>query len=247
MLGKSHVDKHTCQYHELLYCMNSFPQTFEEHLKSALNEGYPIDYVSTISTTLLTQSIFSDVATDAGIPDILLRYNANPNIPNSYGMGALAEAVSCYRSISLINNIIDAGAEINSTDEDGRTAFYWVAVEYITNSDVSKAAHALTMAIFLLERGANPYLCNHWIEDSVRDVECFDNYSPEYVEMLTKVTTELGTSNNVSLSHMNHILENATKLTSALNQNIDYKEHVANWRTYYFRLKEIKEICDSYC
>ena len=236
-------DKNNKIYHELLGYMHEFPQLFEKRLELAIDDGYPIDYVSAIGNTLLIESIFSDVAAEAGIPDILLRHNANPNIPNDYDAKALDEAVSCYRSISLINNLISAGAEINSVDEDGHTAFYWVAMGYISSDDLDKTAHILSVAIFLLEHGADPYLCNHWIEDSVRDIDCFGAYSPEYTELLAKASAKL----NVSVNHyMSSVIENAKAAATDINKNVEYKKQVTDWRTYYFRLKELKEICDIY-
>lgn len=244
-IGKREMfdDKNNNTYHELLEYMREFPQLFEKRLELAIDDGYPIDFANAIGNTLLMDSLFSDVATEAGIPDILLRHNADPNIPNDYGAKALDEAVSCYRSISLINNLISAGAEINSVDEDGHTAFYWVAMGYISSDDLDKTAHILSVAILLLEHSADPYLCNHWIEDSVRDIDCFGAYSPEYVELLTKASAKLNVSIN---SYASSVIENTAAAATDINKNVEYKKQITDWRTYYFRLKELKEICDIY-
>ena len=68
-------------------------------------------------------------------------------------------------------------------------------------------------------------------------------YSPEYVELLTKASAKLNVSIN---SYVSSVIENTAAAATDINKNVEYKKQVADWRTYYFRLKELKEICDIY-
>lgn len=86
--------------------------------------------------------------------ELLLEFGADPNAQNleRYGSLALSEAVMCGMK-DAADRLIAAGAKIDLADSAGNTALH--AAVHSTSAD-----HAPQMVIYLLERGADPSVCN---------------------------------------------------------------------------------------
>ena len=136
---------------------------FENDLKSAIELGYSIDYQDEYSNeTLLLASINCENAVNIGISDMLLDYDANPNICDSDYHSPIDNAVYRLRPISLIEHLIVSGAKLNTIDAEGLTLFNNVAVIYIYSQEEKDRQYWLDVAKLLLKHGANPYLCTDW-------------------------------------------------------------------------------------
>lgn len=165
-------DLYKSKYHELKTIMSngasfsnieSFLKTFENALKDAIALGYPIDYQDEEDEdTLLISSLDYDCAVEAGICDMLLNYGANPNVCDVNHYYPLDLAIDKMRPLTIINHIIDSGANVNAVDNDELTAFNSAALLYIYCHTEADQDYALDVIKLLIDRGADPYLCFEW-------------------------------------------------------------------------------------
>ena len=125
--------------YELSSCIiqRDYPiDVFRKKLESAISKGFQINYrdndAGVIGYPLLIRAIWGPYPTGEEIVKVLIEHGADPNIaeyPN--GEHALDEAIRVGSTIELIEFIIDSGADVNSQDKFGCTAFSEAALSYI--------------------------------------------------------------------------------------------------------------------
>ena len=126
-----------------------------------------------------------------GMLKVLLAGGADPNARGRSGYTALHSAASLGRE-KIVRALLEAGASIDAKDKDGSTA-----LSYACNNRTGAS-----MALFLLERGADPFLgkgpaislieerLKEWQEKKVSGCQRFKvvhdmvkkNYSAEYMD-----------------------------------------------------------------
>lgn len=171
-------------YNELLVCMCDPHCDFRLRLNDVLAEGFPINYRDNIDgDTLLMCSMYSTAAFNNGIPAILLDCGANPNLENKLKYRPLDIAIYRQCPLELVYRLIEVGANVNSQDCSGKTAFSYVAEQYIYNDCEQKHKYGFIAVRFLLEHGANPYLNSKWTEIRGDDTKAIREKRNKLIEL----------------------------------------------------------------
>lgn len=154
--------------------MKYFPHKFERKLEKALAHGFPIDFQNGDTWmygdgwTLLKIACYDK--NDAAI-DLLLSHGSDLNAIDRKGNSALNLVLFETYSLELAEYFIQLGANVDAKNRQGQTAFNRAATRYIYNNNEKIRERMYTIMKFLLERGANPFLCNWWIKLRKDDIE----------------------------------------------------------------------------
>lgn len=181
---------------ELRHCIWNFPFDFRQKFEDALAHDFPIDFQDENGWTLLLESVWDKDATKAGVTGILLDYGANPNLENKLKYRPLDVAIYRQCPLELVYRLIKVGANVNSQDCSGKTAFSYAAGQYIYSDCKQKHKYGFTAAQFLLEHRANPYLNNKWTEIRDSDTKVIREKRNKLIELCN---TYLTTNELISL------------------------------------------------
>lgn len=174
-------------YNELFNSMDDSLQDFKKKLESAMASGFHIDFQdSADGYTLLLVSVF------AGKPEIsklLLECGADPSIANKSGSCPLDMAITTAQPLDLIADLIYSGANVNAIDVNGFTVFYHAATTCIESVLCAQRSYGMSAAKLLLDNGADPYLCNYWMNASTKNTrelyhrrKIFEIWTKEYLK-----------------------------------------------------------------
>ena len=142
---------------------------FNKKLNYAMRRGFPVDFKDGGGWTLLMYSISMINAVNLDITKILLDYGADPNVPSYHGVYPVHLIIDYHRSVELLDTLLEAGADINAQRPYGSTAFSMAAEGYVNYCSQDVRKYYLDMCEALLDRGADPYLCDSWMEHVEND------------------------------------------------------------------------------
>lgn len=130
--------------------------------------GRPEDYL--VFAPLLYQVITSKPAVRDGLPELLLDLGADPNAVE-HGVPMLCVCADRGAPTQLLQKLIDFGADVNAQSLPAKsTPFSTACTQYIDrhqyyfgwNFEKTRQTDLANLKL-LLEHGADPYLCNKWM------------------------------------------------------------------------------------
>ena len=135
---------------------------FEAKLKKYINDGFDIDYVDRNNGTLFGYAV---EYYKPNLLKVMSQYGANPNIPGGkYNYTPLARLLTthdfCYYSpnpyvLPVYNALMEAGADPNAKDEEGRTALHQALRQ---QEDTFAVPNTFVILLSLIEAGADLYI-----------------------------------------------------------------------------------------
>ena len=169
--------------------------------------GRPEDYL--VFAPLLYQVITSKSAIRDGLPELLLDLGADPNAVE-HGVPMLCVCTDRGAPTYLLQKLIDFGADVNAQSLATKyTAFHIACTQYIDRYQYYfgwdfEEAHQTDLANLklLLERGADPYLCNKWMKvhySKKSELEKVNrlNYVTQYISMFQELKEVENTTQSV--------------------------------------------------
>lgn len=137
-------------------------QDTPELVEFLIHEGLPVNaQTKRCSHTALFLAVRGRLAKSVSI---LTQYHADPNLRSTSGIPLLSEACCPFDGdFSILQALIDAKANINASDEFGRTALHVAHIGAIyakTKDDEARIRQELIS--FLQSNGANPEQLNCW-------------------------------------------------------------------------------------
>ena len=158
-------------FNELRLCIE-FPDRFIPKLKALMVLGFPIDFQNGFGDTLLLCAMSRPLAVTRGIHSTLIELGADVNLTNQSKHTPLQEGVYYRCPVNVIEQLISAGAKVNTRDISGMTPFGWAAQYAIFGVyDNNNINYGMEAAKVLLEHGAQPYLYDDWSRPYADDEE----------------------------------------------------------------------------